>query len=323
MAEKLEGVSASVIIPAYNSALFIEECIDSVLNQTFKNNEIIVIDDGSTDDTPDILKKYTDAIIHVRQENAGPSAARNRGLEIAKGKYLCFLDADDRYKPARIEALVQFLETQPALGYAFSDLELFENDETVEASLIARWGNDFFSIEHKNLGWRKRIFTSSLTPFLIKMRSFIHTSTITIRRSALPEKPWFHTGFHYGEDAEFWARIAYHSAGGYIDEVLTEKRVVGSSLSNDSSRNLINNRHLLGLRELQKVFYVSDKEVSDIIHRQILDYAVSYCWSLSENGQRRDAWKNLAKYWQKYPFSIRLSKIMIKNLVQKKNLKVV
>ena len=116
------------IIPLF----YLEECIDSVLNQTFKNNEIIVIDDGSTDDTPDILKKYSDAIIQVRQENAGPSAARNRGLEIAKGKYLCFLDADDRYKPKRIEALVEFLETQPALGYAFSDLELFENDETVE-----------------------------------------------------------------------------------------------------------------------------------------------------------------------------------------------
>ena len=316
MAEKLAGVSASVIIPAYNAASYLKECIDSVLNQTFKNLEIIVVDDGSTDDTPDILKKYSDAVIWVKQENAGPSAARNRGLEIAKGKYLCFLDADDRYKPNHLEKLVTFLEDHPDLGYVFSDLELFENDQTVERSLIERWGKDFDLIPHRILEEKNRIFTTTLTPFLIRYRSFIHTSTITIRKSVLPEKPWFHVGFHYGEDAEFWARIAYHATGGYIDEVLSEKRVVGNSLSHDSNRSLKNVSDLLGLRELQKRYYFSNKEIINIIDRQILDYAISYCWWLTENGHCADARTSLQHYLKKYPFSIGLFKVLAKNLLQ-------
>ena len=316
MSGKLEGVLASVIIPAYNSAPYLKECIESVLNQTFKNLEIIVVDDGSTDETPDILNKYSDTITWIRQENAGPSAARNRGLEIAKGKYLCFLDADDRYKPIRLEKLVTFLEDHPDLGYAFSDLELFENDQTVERSLIERWGKDFDRIPHKKIDVKNRIFTTTLTPFLISYRSFIHTSTITIRKTVLPEKPWFHVGFHYGEDAEFWARIAFHSTGGYIDEVLSEKRVVVNSLSHDNNRSLKNIGDLLGLRELQKRYYLSNKEIINIIDRHILDYAINYCWWLVESGQFAAARKSLMKYYKKYPFSFKLYKVMFKNLIK-------
>jgi glycosyltransferase involved in cell wall biosynthesis len=316
MSGKFEGVSVSVIIPAYNSAPYLQECIESVLNQTFKNLEIIVVDDGSTDDTPDILNKYSDTITWIRQENAGPSAARNRGLEIAKGKYLCFLDADDRYKPIRLEKLVTFLEDHPDLGYAFSDLEQFENDQTVERSLIERWGKDFDRIPHKKIDEKSRIFTTTLTPFLISYRSFIHTSTITIRKTVLPEKPWFHVGFHYGEDAEFWARIAYHSRGGYIDEVLSEKRMVKTSLSHDKARSMENVGDLLGLREIQKTYYGSNREINAIIDRQTLDYAISYSWWLTENGHYKKARTRLLHYFKRYPFSIRLFKVMVKNLLQ-------
>ena len=246
-----------------------------------------------------------------------PSAGRvdeidHRQLEAQRP----LLDADDLYKPNRLEALVGFLEDHPELGYAFSDLELFENGRVDEASLINRWGRDFFSIPHHELDRKRRIFTTTLTPYLINLRSFIHTSTITIRRSVLPEKPWFRAGFHYGEDAELWSRVAYHVAGGYIDEVLSRKRTVGDSLIHDSSRSLTNIRHLLDLRELQRDYYSSDREISKIIKRQILEYAVSYCWSLSECGRHAEARHYLSKYWRRFPFSVRLFKVLLKNLVQ-------
>ena len=311
-----EEIIASVIIPAYNAAAYLEECLESVLNQTLKNHEIIVIDDGSTDNTPDILKKYSDIITWIRQDNQGPSVARNKGLEISRGNYLCFLDADDLYKPTRLESLVGFLEDHLELGYAFSDLELFENDGIAESSLINRWGSDFLSIPQREIGRNRRVFNTTLTPYLINLRSFIHTSTITIRRSILPEKPWFRAGFHYGEDAEFWARVAYHAAGGYIDEVLCRKRSVSDSLIHDRSRSLINIKHLLGLRELQMAYYASDREVSKIVKRQIVEYAVSYCWSLSECGRHAETRRTLLKYWRQYPLSIRILKVLLKDLIQ-------
>lgn len=316
MGQANKEILASVIIPAFNAAAYVGECLESVLSQTLKCFEIIVIDDGSTDNTQAILKKYSDAITRLRQDNQGPSVARNKGLEVSRGKYLCFLDADDLYKPNRLEALVGFLEDHPELGYAFSDLELFENGRIAETTLIDRWGSDFFSIPHHKVDPKRWIFTATLTPYLIKLRSFIHTSTVTIRRAILPEKPWFHEGFHYGEDAEFWARIAYRAPGGYIDQVLTRKRTVGDSLIHDSSRSVVNIRHLLGLRELQRSYYSSDKEISRIIKRQILEYAVSYCWWLSECGYHVEARHCLLRYWRRYPLSAKLVKVLIKNMIQ-------
>ena len=314
MAEKLKEASASVIIPVYNSELFIEECIESVLYQSLKAFEIIVVDDGSTDRTPNILDKYSDAVICIRQTNQGPSVARNTGLEISRGRYVCFLDADDIYEPNRIEKLVMFLEEFPELGYTFSDVEVFKENEIIENSLIARWGSEFYNIPHHNVDKKKRVFTTSLTPYLIKLRSFIHTRTITIRRNLLPERPLFQTGLHYGEDAEFWARIAYYTKGGYIDEVLSRKRNVDDSLIHDNSRILINMQHLLKIKELEKVQYASDKEINKIIKHQILKSAISYCWLLSEYGYKLEAFNNLFKYWKQYPFSVKLLKIFIKIL---------
>lgn len=106
----------SVIIPAYNSALYLGEAIDSVLNQTFQDFEIIIIDDGSTDGTKAVVEKYLNCpqprVRYYYQENNGPGAARNLGIKVAEGRYLAFLDADDRYLPRFLEECVALLQEQ-------------------------------------------------------------------------------------------------------------------------------------------------------------------------------------------------------------------
>ncbi len=89
----------SVIIPVYNCADFLGQAIDSVLNQTFMDLEIIVVDDGSTDRTPEVSAQYSDHVTYIRQPNGGNAAARNRGVAAARGRWLCFLDADDLWEP--------------------------------------------------------------------------------------------------------------------------------------------------------------------------------------------------------------------------------
>lgn len=98
----------SVIIPTYNRARVINRCIDSVLNQTYPDCEIIVIDDGSSDSTPDIVRQYTN-INYIRQRNSGVATARNRGLEEAKGEWFAFLDSDDFWHPDKLAIQVKLL----------------------------------------------------------------------------------------------------------------------------------------------------------------------------------------------------------------------
>ena len=93
----------SVIIPTYNSAGYIEEALESVFEQTLQDFEIIVVDDGSTDGTGEVLRKYGDRIRYIYQENNGPASARNGGIRVARGEYIAFLDADDLWVSTKLE----------------------------------------------------------------------------------------------------------------------------------------------------------------------------------------------------------------------------
>jgi len=135
----LKGVSmpesglVSVIIPCYNQAHFLDEAIESVLTQTYPNREIIVVDDGSTDNTAEVAGRYS-AVRHIYQENAGPAAARNAGVEAGRGKYLVFLDADDRLLPEALEIGVDCLRQHPECAFVSGHCRLIVTD----GSLLAK-----------------------------------------------------------------------------------------------------------------------------------------------------------------------------------------
>jgi glycosyltransferase involved in cell wall biosynthesis len=122
---QIDGL-VSVIIPAYNAENFLEETINSVKHQSYSNWELIVINDGSTDKTSEKANNEADTRISlVEQRNAGVSAARNAGLQRAKGEYLVFLDADDRLAPGFIKTRVEYLRQQPHIGFAGGIVEKF------------------------------------------------------------------------------------------------------------------------------------------------------------------------------------------------------
>src|SRR3990172_2985097 len=111
----------SVVIPTYNSAQFIGEAVRSVLEQTYSHHEVIVVDDGSTDNSEDVLRLFGERIQYIHQENRGPSAARNGGIRLAKGDYICFLDADDLWLPGELEVQVSFMGCHKDVGLVLSD----------------------------------------------------------------------------------------------------------------------------------------------------------------------------------------------------------
>ncbi|MEA2239237.1 MAG: hypothetical protein QOC81_3961 [Thermoanaerobaculia bacterium] len=126
----------SVIIPTYNYGRFLREAVDSALAQTYTPVEVIVVDDGSTDDTPQILAEYGERIRVIRQNNRGVGAARNRGIAAASGEYLAFLDSDDIWRPQALEREIARFDDDPGLGLVHCGAEVFGPDgKTISVSL--------------------------------------------------------------------------------------------------------------------------------------------------------------------------------------------
>lgn len=121
----------SIIMPAYNDEEFIEEAIESVLRQTYQSFELVVVDDGSTDNTPAILSRYEEhpKVRIVRQKNGGTAAARNTAMKYARGEYYAFLDSDDFYTPDRLQAIDQFIESQPGAKCLATNVTIWNGKE--------------------------------------------------------------------------------------------------------------------------------------------------------------------------------------------------
>ena len=120
----------TVVIPCYNQAHFLGEAIESVLSQSYRNFEVIVVDDGSTDNTSEVASRY-EGVRLVRQENRGLSGARNRGMREAKGEYVVFLDADDRLLPGALEAGLRCFEAHPECAFVSGQSRLIAEDGTL------------------------------------------------------------------------------------------------------------------------------------------------------------------------------------------------
>jgi glycosyltransferase involved in cell wall biosynthesis len=144
----------SVIIPAYNVEVFLSETIVSVLKQTYPVDEVIVVDDGSTDRTADIAESF-DGVVHViRQDNAGASFARNRALRHASGDIIAFLDADDLWEPHKLERQIAYLAAHPDVGTVASSFSVFG---AVTCSRVVEWSRQPCCVMDRSTSSRRHV----------------------------------------------------------------------------------------------------------------------------------------------------------------------
>ncbi len=195
----------SVIIPTYNRAALLIEAVESVLAQTWSDFELIVVDDGSTDDTPQCLKKYSDRLIYLRQENRGVSAARNYGIANARGEWLAFLDSDDLWLPRKLAAQVDFFRHNPTALICQTEEIWRRDDRRVNPK----------KIHQKHSGW---IYERCL-PLCI-----VSPSAVMMRRSLLDAVGLFDETLPACEDYDLWLRIGKDYPIYLIDEPLIIKR---------------------------------------------------------------------------------------------------
>lgn len=211
----------SVIIPSYNSARFVPEAVESALAQTVPPDEIIVVDDGSTDDTQARLLPYRGSIRYISQRNAGVAAARNRGIRASRGSLIAFLDADDRWLPQKLERQLECLAAHPDSGLVHTDL-LYWNDQTGELTPSLPGRDRFVGFCVREFFWW----------------CGVNTSSVLLRRHCLEAVGLFDERIPggYSEDLDLFLRIAPRFQLAFVSEPLVHYRRHGNNATSDTRR---------------------------------------------------------------------------------------
>jgi glycosyltransferase involved in cell wall biosynthesis len=199
----------SIILPTYNGMPYLREAVESVRAQTFRNWELIVIDDGSSDDSVTWLASIDDPRIHVlKSEHTGQRGRlRNRGLGVARGEWIAFNDSDDRWRPEKLERQLAYHAEHPELRWSYTGRAVIDRTGRLRTHPPDRW------VPHQG-----RILTR-----LLRFEAAIALPSVLVSRSLLEQVGgfWDHP---WGEDYELWVRLAQQVECGLIDEPLVEIR---------------------------------------------------------------------------------------------------
>ena len=199
----------SVIIPVYNGARYLRAALESVFAQTYCSFEVVVVDDGSTDDSGDIAQSFPE-VRYMRQENQGVAAARNNAIEAARGEFFAFLDQDDLWTPEKLRVQVSHLLSHPDLGYTLTHQQFFLDP----GATLPAW-------------FRKELLASVHTGWVL--------GTLVVRRTAFEQVGNFATGYSAANDSDWFFRAkAAEVPMAVVPELLLLKRIHGA---NDSGRS--------------------------------------------------------------------------------------
>ena len=211
-------IKVSVIIPTYNRAKLLEEALESAFAQTRQPDEIIVVDDGSTDNTETAIARFGPKVRYIRQKNAGPSAARNNGISHATGDFIAFLDSDDLWPKDRLEHQLAALEKHPDLDFLFGLEAKFTSEQQFEPC----------EIKDKEL---RRILDTldCVVPDplgLLIRENYIPTSSVLFRKQRLEKVGLIDESLKQAEDYDFWFRFATQGCRfGFINAISCFRRM--------------------------------------------------------------------------------------------------
>jgi glycosyltransferase involved in cell wall biosynthesis len=240
----------SVIIPAFNVRNYIADSIESALSQTYQNIEIIVVDDGSTDGTNEIINSYGDKIQCLKKSNGGAASARNLGINAARGKYISFLDGDDTWEPHKLVSQIEQFNINPRLGLVYADYGSFNENGVISKNKPLSKGS-------------KRPSGYILRDLIFDC--FISTCTATVSREALNRVGGFNETLIKAEDYDLWLRIAAVYEVEYLPKVLTWVRERPDSLSRSYSNAVEHWETTVVMQALSQ--YAN--ELSGISHRKM------------------------------------------------------
>jgi len=283
-------VKVSVIIPAYNGDRFIGEAIDSVLNQAYNDYEIIVVDDGSTDNTANVINQYGDRVHYLRQSNQGVAASRNFGFQESVGEYIAFLDQDDVFLPHKLDSQVALLEQNSSLGMVNSGWEIVDQQGEFQ-SAVQPW---------------QQIPDLNLANLIIWKPVFL--GAMLFRRSWLERSPGFNPALEQTPDVDLVLRLAAMGCTAtWVEKTTVKYRQHEENASNNT---------FLQAQELDQIVtsFFNQSDLSPSI--QALATESRYqtliwsAWRLHQTGYLKEMQAYLYKSWsfsQEYPTKTILS----------------
>ena len=243
--------TVSVIIPTYNRGALLVEAVESALAQRRPPEEILVIDDGSRDDTAARMAAYGERVRYVRQANAGPSAARNHGFRLARGEFLALLDSDDLWTPDRLERQLEVLQRHPDTDVVFGREVLFGAGQP----------DRDWNLHDPEVLRVLRLTTGPLVPILplLIRENVVPTSTALFRRALLDRTGGIDESLRQAEDWDLWLRFALAGARfAYVPRPLSRRRMHDSNLIHDKEARMqatlaVLERHLPQLGDVRAV----------------------------------------------------------------------
>lgn len=294
----MEKELISVIIPCYNSEKWIKECLQSVINQVYKNLEIIVVDDGSTDNTAQIIRNFTDnRLKYFYKKNEGASATRNFGIEQSKGNWISFLDSDDYWLPDKIEKQIQLTFS----GYDFIYCDFNKIDEN---------GN----LIDNSIDINPVLYNNQIKKMLLNTNKIAGGSSALLNKKIIKTIGLFNTHIILGEDWEYWARAAWANFKfGYINEKLIYIRQNTLSVQNTSSIKLWKNSTEAVFKSFLKFPNINNKYKA-IIYKNLALNSYKFGGSFNEIVRY---YFNAITYKKSYVLNFKIIFMLIKYLPRK------
>jgi len=274
------ALSCSVVVPAYNSTPFIRQALESLLQQSTVPEEIIVVDNGSSDDTVAVVEKFGPPVRLLREQSRGASFARNYGIYGARGDLVAFLDADDVSLPLRIEKQRQVFMESPATALVFSAMA-YSNGDLQLLGRLSRCENFC----------EKGFFGQ-----LLERNQIGSTSVAMVRRSRLLEVGGFDVHITHNEEYDLWLRLASSFPVKYLDEVLVHYRIHGSNISHQREAQRANEKKalekysLVQIRQALKVTYPDEPYYQQIAIARILLRVENICGAKEHLEALRHVW---------------------------------
>ena len=280
--------TVSVIIHTYNNEKFIGETIESVLNQTYKDYEIIVVDDGSVDGTRDALLPYMHGIRYHYKENGGIASAKNAGISLSHAEFVAFLDHDDLWVPDKLMLQMECFIENPQAGLVYTKYTSFKNGKELRTKP-----------EKGYSGW---IFKELLS------KSFIQTSTVVVKRECLDAVGPYDETFFLGDEYDMFLRIARKFQCGFVDKGLTRYRVHDTNASNNDF--LFDNENLGVYKKIYNSFTNLDGVEKKILRKRIARYSMKVAEGLYSQGKLEESREYQKEALSYLPFYKRITSNM-------------
>lgn len=278
----------TALIPTYNCAAYVADAVESVLAQTYPVHEILVVDDGSTDHTAEVLARFGDRIRYIRQVNAGPPAARNTGISQATGDFIALLDSDDLWVPEKLRLQMEYFDQHPACGLVYSDMKTFDQTGIIEESVKASRNLTLPSGSIFSQLWAETLF---------------QTSSVVIRKECFDTAGLFDTMLRMGDDYEIFLRIARHYEFGCVDQPLVLYRQHPTQGTRSWGKQLQQNQpweFLVLKRVLDRYPEIMRELGTSAVHQRLSKtyFALAYaCLGEGEPAAARKLLRNALRYW--------------------------